>query len=108
MTKQEVLQKYKVPASLLDKYEKIKKCTSYTGKDIENISMIMKIYDVGFDDTDAKKYIDLFLSDEDTSEKRTAMLAKKRKCTLDEIHAKQKQLDGIDYLRYKIAKENKK
>lgn len=106
MTKQEVLQKYNVPSDLLDKYEEIKKCTSYSDKDIENISMIMTLYDAGFDDTEVKKYIGFVLSDEDTSAKRTAMLTKKRKCTLDEIHSKQKQLDGIDYLRYKVAKEN--
>ena len=108
MTKQEVVQKYNVPSDLLDKYEKIRKCTSYSDKDIENISMIMTLYDAGFDDTEVKKYIDLCLSDENTSAKRTAMLAEKRRHTLDEIHSKQKQLDGIDYLRYKISQENNK
>ena len=107
MTKQEVLIKYNVPPDLLDKYEALQKCTSYNDKDVENISMIMTLYDAGFDDTEVKKYFDLCLSGEDTAEKRTAMLTKKRKHTLDEIHSKQKQLDGIDYLRYKVAKENK-
>ncbi len=108
MTKQEVLQKYSIPSDLLDKYTKIKKCTSYSDKDIENISMIMTLYDAGFDDTEAEKYMDLCLSCEDTSDKRAAMLTKKRTCTLDEIHSKQKQLDGIDYLRYKVLQENNK
>ena len=31
----------------------------------------------------------------------------KRKKALEELHAKQEQLDRIDYLRYKIKKENK-
>ena len=35
------------------------------------------------------------LSAEDTADKRTAMLTKKRKHTLDEIHSKQKQLASI-------------
>lgn len=108
MTKQEVLQKYSIPPDLLDKYTNIKKCTSYSDKDIENISMIMTLYDAGFDDTEAEKYMDLCLSCEDTSDKRAAILTKKRKCTLDEIHSKQKQLDGIDYLRYKVLQENNK
>ncbi len=107
MTKQEVLIKYSVPPDLLEKYGVIKKCTSYRDKDIENISMIMTLYDAGFDDAEVKKYIELCLSDEDTADKRAAMLTKKREHTLDEIHSKQKQLDGIDYLRYKVAKENK-
>ena len=108
MTKQEVLQKYNVPPDLLDKYETIKKCKSYSDKDIENISMIMTLYDAGFDDAEVKQYIDFYLSDENTADKRAEMLTKKRKHTLDEIHSKQKQLDGIDYLRYKVSKECKK
>ncbi len=108
MTKQEVLQLYNVPPDLLDKYTAIKKCTSYSDKDIENISMIMTLYDAGFDDTEVKKYIGFRLSEEDTSEKQAEMLTKKRKDTLDEIHSKQKQLDGIDYLRYKVGKEKRK
>lgn len=108
MTKQEVLQKYGVPPDLLDKYAAMQKCSSYSDKDIENISMIMTLYDVGFDDSEVKRYINFCLSGEDTAAKRTEMLAKKRKHTLDEIHSKQKQLDGIDFLRYKVANESKK
>lgn len=85
-----------------------KKCSEYDDKDIENISMIMTLYDAGFDDTEVKKYIQPCLLDENTAEKRTAMLTEKRKHTLDEIHSKQKQLDGIDYLRYKILQEKRK
>lgn len=103
-----MLQKYNVLPELLDKYEKIKKCTDYSDKDIENISMIMTLYDAGFDDAEVKKYINFYLLDEDTAEKRSAMLTKKRKNKLDEIHLNQKQLDSIDYLRYKILQENKK
>ena len=106
MTKQEMLKKYNVPAELLDKYEKIKKCTSYTDKDIENISMIMTLYDAGFDNDEVKNYI--CLCNEDTAVRRTEMLAKKRKSTLDDIHLKQKQLDGIDYLSYKIMRKKSK
>mgnify|MGYP004522709555 FL=1 len=76
MTKQEMLKKYNVPAELLDKYEKIKKCTSYTDKDIENISMIMTLYDAGFDNDEVKKYISLCLCNEDTAVRRTEILAK--------------------------------
>ena len=33
------------------------------------------------------------------------MLEEKRKNALDEIHFKEKQLDRLDYLRYKIQKK---
>ena len=71
---------------MLDKYEMVEKCSEYGDKDIENISMIMTLYDAGIDDTKVKKYIQLCLLDENTAEKRTAMLTEKRKHTLDEIH----------------------
>ncbi len=85
-----------------------KKCTSYSDKDIKNISMIMTLYNSGFDDAEAEKHLALCFSAEDTAEKRTAMPAAKRKHTLDEIHLKQKQLGGIDYLRYSILRKDKK
>ena len=106
MTKQEVCEKYNIPAELIDKYEKYRKCTSYDDTDLENISMIMTLYDAGFDDSEAEKYIKLYLSGKNTCAQRTALLTQKRKNTLDAIHKKQTPLDGIDYLRYKISKNN--
>ena len=92
MTKQEMLQKYNVPPDLLDKYEAAHKCTGFTDKDVENMSLILTLYDAGFDDAEVRDYIGFYRSGGDTAEKRTEM---------------QEQLDRIDYLRYKIKKENK-
>ncbi len=107
MTKQEMLQKYNVPPDLFDKYEAAHKCTGFTDKDVENMSLILTLYDAGFDDAEVRDYIGFYRSGGDTAEKRTEMLLKKRKKALEELHAKQEQLDRIDYLRYKIKKENK-
>ena len=57
-------------------------------------------------DKEAEKYVNLCLSDNNTAKERLAMLAKKRKKALSDIHSRQKQLDLIDYVRYKISKEN--
>lgn len=107
MTKQKMLQKYNVPPDLLDKYEAAHKCTGFTDKDVENMSLILTLYDAGFDDAEVRDYIGFYRSGGDTADKRTEMLLKKRKKALEELHAKQEQLDRIDYLRYKIKKENK-
>ena len=107
MTKEELKKQYCIPAEILNKYEKYRKCDSFGETDAENISMLMTLYAAGFDDTEAKKYMELCFSGYDTSSERTKMLEKKRKDTLFDIHVKQKQLDGIDYLRYKISRENK-
>ena len=72
-----------------------KKCTSYSDKDIKNISMIMTLYNSGFDDVEAEKHLALCFSAEDTAEKRTAMPAAKRKHTLNEIHLKQNSLAAL-------------
>ena len=49
----------------------------------------------------------LLLEGDSTEEERLDMLNKKRGVTLDELHFKQKQLDRVDYLRYKIQKTHK-
>ena len=106
MTQQELLKKYNIPDELMEKYQKFRKCSSFNDEDAENMSMIMTLYDIGFDDNEAEKYIRLCFSSDDTAKERLAMLTKKRKSALSDIHSRQKQLDLIDYMRYKISKEN--
>ena len=106
MTEQELLKKYNIPATLMEKYRKFRKCSAFCDEDAENMSMIMTLYDIGFDDNEAEKYIRLYFSDGDTARERLAMLTKKRNKVLSDIHSRQKQLDLIDYIRYKISKEN--
>lgn len=106
MTKQEVLKRYKIPPDLLEQYREARHCLSFRESDIEAISMIMTLYDAGFNDGEVKEYMTLLFSEQNTVEKRMAMLVKKRKETLEDLHSKQKQLDGIDYLRYQMLKES--
>ena len=47
----------------------------------------------------------LELSQNPTETQRMKMLNEKRNKTLDEIHFREKQLESMDYLRYKIRKE---
>ena len=106
MTEQELLKKYNIPTELMEKYRNFRKCGTFNDADTENMSMIMTLCDIGFDDNEAEKYIRLYFSDGDTAKERLAMLTKKRKSALSDIHSRQKQLDLIDYIRYKISKEN--
>ena len=108
MTEQELLKKYNIPAELIEKYQKFCRCSSFQDADVENMSMIMTLYGIGFDDPEAEKYLRLSLSDGDTAQERMEMLTKKRENVLSAIHSRQKQLDGIDYLRYQISKESRK
>ena len=48
----------------------------------------------------------LALAGDDTFREQAEMLRKKRSETLDEIHAKQEQLDRLDYLYFEINKRS--
>ena len=45
------------------------------------------------------------LEQEGTETQRMRMLNKKRYCILDQIHTQEKLLEQLDYLRYRIRKQ---
>lgn len=117
MTIEEASERYNIPIKILREYEswglcgevkKVMGAWQYDRTDIERLSLIMTLHDVGFTNDEVEQYMRLALSDGETSEERMQMLRKKRDGTLDEIHFKQKQLDRLDYLRYEISAENKR
>ena len=79
----------------------------YDDTDLQRLSVIMTLHDIGFNNAEVESYMRLLLEGNFTEEERLQMLNKKRGTTLDEIHFKQKQLDRMDYLRYKIEKAQK-
>ncbi len=113
MTIEEAGARYNIPIKILQEYESWGLC-SEAGKvigyrrcdetDIERLSLIMTLHDVGFTDGEAERYMRLLLSDGETADERMEMLRNKRNGTLDEIHFKQKQLDRLDYLRFEISR----
>lgn len=116
MTIEEASQVYGIPISVLQEYERWGLCSEvkkvmgawhYDETDIERLSLILTLHDVGFSHDEIERYMRLLVSDKDTSRERMHMLREKRNGTLDEIHFKQKQLDRLDYLRFEIAKSKK-
>ena len=63
------------------------------------------MHDIGFSNEEIETYMKLELSQNPTETQRMKMLNEKRNKTLDEIHFREKQLESMDYLRYKIRKE---
>ena len=117
MTIEEASKRYNIPLKILREYESWGLCSEvkkvmgawqYDQTDIERLSLIMTLHDVGFTNEEVEQYMRLALSVSDTSEERMEMLRRKRNGTLDEIHFKQKQLDRLDYLRFEISAENKR
>ena len=116
MTINEASKRYKIPIKILQEYEswglcgEVKKVMGlwhYDESDIERLSTIMTLHDIGFTNVEVKKYMQLLLKGKSTEKERLKMLGKKRNGTLDEIHFKEKQLDRLDYLRFEIQKAMK-
>jgi DNA-binding transcriptional MerR regulator len=111
MTIKEASKKYNIPIKILQKYEswglcgEVKKVMGswhYDDSDLERLSLIMTLHDIGFTNEEIEKYMRLLLKRESSEQERMEMLNNKRNGTLDEIHFKEKQLDRLDYLRFEI------
>ena len=116
MTIDEASTCYNIPLDILRKYEnwglcgavkKVMGAWQYDDQDIERLSMIMTLHDIGFLNDEVESYMRLLLEGESTEEQRLDMLNRRRSATLDEIHFREMQLDRMDYLRHKIRESNK-
>lgn len=117
MTIQEASIKYKIPLEILQEYENWglfradkneMEARQYNDFDLERLSLIMTLHDAGFDSAEIESYMRLSLAGMQTEPLRMRMLEQKRCSMLDEIHAREEQLNRLDYLRYKIRKECEK
>lgn len=77
----------------------------YDDTDLERLSMIMTLHDVGFGNDEIETYMKLLLEQEGAEAQRLRMLDQKRGRTLDEIHVREKQLERLDYLRCRIRRQ---
>lgn len=111
MTVEEASSKYNIPVSVLKEYaswelcgevRKVMGAWQYDDRDLERLSMIMTLHDIGFTNKEVETYMKLMLSDKPTEKQRMAMLNKIRSHALDEIHLREKQLERMDYLRHEI------
>ena len=114
MTIHEASQRYHIPLEILREYESWGLCGvvknvmgawQYDDTDLERLSMIMTLHDVGFESPEIEVYMKLLLEQEGTEAQRLQMLDQKRGRTLDEIHFRERQLERLDYLRYHIRRQ---
>ena len=108
MTACEASERYHIPLEILREYESWGLCGTvktvmgawqYDDTDLERLSMIMTLHDVGFENAEIEAYMKLLLEQEGTETQRLRMLDQKRGRTLDEIHFREKQLERLDYAR---------
>lgn len=117
MTIHEASERYRIPVELLREYESWGLCGAarnamggwqYGNQDLERLSMIMTLHDIGFTDEEVESYMRLLLCGESTERERLKILDEKRFAALDEIHFREKQLERMDYLRHQIRKSQEK
>ena len=113
MTIEEASRRYCIPIKILKEYESMELCSTvkrvmgawqYDDQDIERLSMIMTLHEIGFSRDDIDEYMRLLISGENSDE-CIIMLSRKRKRALDKIHLLEKQIDNIDYLRNEIKNQ---
>lgn len=111
MTREEASRRYRIPVEILDEYERWGLCATvkqvmgacqYDDRDLERLGTIMALHDMGFAPQETERYMRLLLSGADTRRERLRMLEERRDAALDEIHLREKQLQRLDYLRYRM------
>lgn len=111
MKKRKAAEAFNVPDCLMESYEKCRCCqctgqSEYSQEDIEHLSLMMSLQEIGFSEEEILTYINL--SENGGSREQVTMLDRKRKELLKDIHLREKQLDCLDYLRHQLKKEEEK
>ena len=111
MTIYEASARYQIPLDILRDYERWGLCGAvkkvmgawqYDDRDLELLSLIMTLHDIGFSTEEIETYMRLLLEGTHTDTARMQMLNRKRDAALNEIHFREKQLERLDYLRHEI------
>ena len=113
MTMQEASERYHIPIHILQEYKSWGLCGAVKevmgdwqcdDADLERLSTIMTLHDIGFTVKEVEAYMRLLLEGNHTAAQRLRMLEKKRGAALEEIHFKERQLQRLDYLRHENRK----
>ena len=114
MTIYEASERYNIPLEILREYEswglcgavkKVMGSWQYDDSDLERLSLIMTLHDIGFASDEIENYMKLLEKGRKPVPSACAYLLKSiTPCWMKYISAK-KQLDRLNYLRYEIQKE---
>ena len=114
MTIEEASQKYNIPIKILKEYESWNLCQDvkkvigswqYDDSDIERLSVIMTLHDIGFTSEEIERFMNFMILGDSGKKECLMMLNKKRTGILDEVHLGEKKIFRLDYLRYEINKQ---
>ena len=86
MTKDEASQRYRIPPHILDEYEnwglcgalkKVMGAWQYDDEDLQRLSTIMTLHDIGFTAEEVENYMRLLLEQPDSDRQRLRMMEEK-------------------------------
>ena len=112
MTIQEASERYQIPMEVLRTYERWGLCPEarqaagerrYDGRDLERLSLLLTLRDIGFTGEGTERYMRL-LERPGTEGDRLRVLEEKRAAALADIHARERQVERMDYLRHQLRK----
>ncbi len=115
MLREELSMCCKIPLEVLKEYErwglyadvgKVQGNWQYDDRDIRYLSVIMTLYDIGFEGGETETYMRLLLQGSQTADQRLRMLNQRRKAILDEIHSREERLQQLDYFRHLLQNGN--
>lgn len=117
MTKEEASERYHIPVEVLQTYEswglcgavkKVMGAWQYDDGDLERLSLILTLHDVGFTAAEVETYMRLLLEQPERRLERLRMLNSRRAAVLDEIHVRERLLLRLDDLRHELEKHGQK
>ena len=79
----------------------------YEDKDIERLSLILTLKNIGLSNETILKYIELNEQGAHTKKQQIQVLKLERQKLLDSIHNQQKNIDSLDYLIYQLKDKEK-
>ena len=117
MTIQEASRRYQIPMELLRAYEgwglgkgkaTVEGQRQYDDTDLERLGMAMILGGLGFTQEEIKTYLYHWVGPVGDGAQCLRMLEDKRSAILEEIHAKEHQLQRLDYLRHQMRNQERK
>ena len=111
MTMEEAAARYGVSAEILQEYRRWGLCGAvkqamedwqYDDTDLERLSTIMTLHDIGFTPEEVEAYMRLLLEEPGSRRERLEMLERRRCQALEEIHFRERQLCRLDDLRHAL------
>ncbi len=109
MTMEEASERYHIPVAVLRAYEswglcgavkKVMGAWQYDDEDLERLSLILTLHDIGFTAEEVETYMRLLLEERESGRERLRMLNERRRAALAEIHVRERQLLRLDELRH--------